>query len=120
METSRAELEALQERCRDHTQNVQQLLVKQEYQRSQAALRKKMLENLDDTQREGKPKVWHCGLLHVPSPCVPEVGIPSQSMWHIMYNINGCFLCELICESFFVLLEQFCCNHLFVVTVCYQ
>ncbi|XP_052228420.1 cilia- and flagella-associated protein 46-like isoform X3 [Dreissena polymorpha] len=56
METSRAELEALQSKCRSHLQNVQQLLVKQEYQRSQAAMRRKMLENLDDSMKGNKPK----------------------------------------------------------------
>ncbi|XP_053406399.1 cilia- and flagella-associated protein 46-like [Mercenaria mercenaria] len=56
METSRAELEALLSKCREHRQNVQQLLVKQEYQRSQAAMRRKMLENLDDSMKSQKPK----------------------------------------------------------------
>ena len=57
METSRAELEGLLNKCREHRQNVQQLLVKQEYQRSQAAMRQKMLENLDDSMKNQKPKV---------------------------------------------------------------
>lgn len=56
METSRAELEGLLNKCREHRQNVQQLLVKQEYQRSQAAMRRKMLENLDDSMKSQKPK----------------------------------------------------------------
>ncbi|XP_060585472.1 cilia- and flagella-associated protein 46-like isoform X2 [Ruditapes philippinarum] len=58
METSRAELEGLLNKCREHRQNVQQLLVKQEYQRSQAAMRRKMLENLDDSMKSQKPKEY--------------------------------------------------------------
>ena len=57
VETSPAELAAVLEKCRDHRQNVQQLLLKQEYQRSQAAMRQKMLENLDDSIKGQKSKV---------------------------------------------------------------
>ena len=57
METSPAELDAVLTKCRDHRQNVQQLLLKQEYQRSQAAMRQKMLENLDDSVKGQKSKV---------------------------------------------------------------
>lgn len=56
-ETNRTDLENLLARCRNHYHNVQQLLVKQEYQRSQAALRQKMLENLDNSMKNQKPKV---------------------------------------------------------------
>jgi hypothetical protein len=64
METSRAELEGLLNKCREHRQNVQQLLVKQEYQRSQAAMRRKMLENLDDSMKSQKPKVC-CTVIYI-------------------------------------------------------
>ena len=57
IETSPRELDAVLTKCRDHRQNVQQLLLKQEYQRSQAAMRQKMLENLDDSVKGQKPKV---------------------------------------------------------------
>lgn len=59
METSRVELEMLLTKCREHRQNVQQLLLKQEYQRSQAAMRRKMLENLDDSMKSQRPKVMY-------------------------------------------------------------
>ncbi|XP_052771669.1 cilia- and flagella-associated protein 46-like isoform X4 [Mya arenaria] len=56
METTRDVLEALQEKCKNHRHNVQQLLVKQESRRSQVALRDKMLANLDDSLQGQKPK----------------------------------------------------------------
>ena len=36
----------------DHKQSVQQLLLKQEYQRAQAMMRQKMLENLDESLKK--------------------------------------------------------------------
>ena len=67
VETSPAELAAVLEKCRDHRQNVQQLLLKQEYQRSQAAMRQKMLENLDDSIKGQKSKVCLVKLLKIQS-----------------------------------------------------
>lgn len=47
-ETSAGMLEKLVKKFQKHKQSVQALLLKQEYQRTQAAQRQKMLENLDE------------------------------------------------------------------------
>ena len=47
--TSAAEIEGLVSEFRTHKQNVMQLLLKQEYQRTQQAQRKRMLQNLTDS-----------------------------------------------------------------------
>ncbi|KAL3864704.1 hypothetical protein ACJMK2_006363 [Sinanodonta woodiana] len=56
VETSRTQLESLLYKCRAHRQNVQQLLLKHEYQRSQVAMRAKMLANLSDEVKDQKSK----------------------------------------------------------------
>ncbi|KAK6186277.1 hypothetical protein SNE40_008346 [Patella caerulea] len=52
IETSPKCIEELIERFNNHKQCVQQLLLKQEYQRTQAALRNKMLENIDNNIKQ--------------------------------------------------------------------
>ncbi|ESP03735.1 hypothetical protein LOTGIDRAFT_237561 [Lottia gigantea] len=52
VETSPKILEELVERFRFHKQSVQQLQLKQEYQRTQAALRNKMLKNIDNSIKQ--------------------------------------------------------------------
>lgn len=51
-ETSPQLLEELLVKFKDHHQSVQTLLLKQEYQRSQAMMRQKMLENLDESLKK--------------------------------------------------------------------
>ena len=49
VETSPQLLDELLCKFEDHRQSVQQMLLKQEYKRSQAMMRQKMLENLDES-----------------------------------------------------------------------
>ena len=98
VETSPAELEAVLEKCRDHRQNVQQLLLKQEYQRSQAAMRQKMLENLDDSIKGQKSKVsmWAMSQvnlsLEVCDPvCLKPVYSASQDAQRLGFCVNTNF-----------------------------
>jgi hypothetical protein len=51
-ETSPQLLDELLTKFEEHHQNVQTLLLKQEYQRSQAMMRQKMLENLDESLKK--------------------------------------------------------------------
>ena len=62
MESSARLLDELVSKFQQHKQSVQQLLLKQEYQRTQAALRQKMLQNLDDgmKQQETKARLETC------------------------------------------------------------
>ncbi|CAG2203029.1 Cilia- and flagella-associated protein 46 [Mytilus edulis] len=52
VETSPQLLDELLTKFADHKQSVQQLLLKQEYQRAQAMMRQKMLENLDESLKK--------------------------------------------------------------------
>ncbi|XP_071090002.1 cilia- and flagella-associated protein 46-like [Haliotis cracherodii] len=58
VDTSPHQLEELISKFRLHKQNFQQMLLKQEYQRTQAALRSRMLENLEDgmKQQDARPQ----------------------------------------------------------------
>ena len=57
-ETSPHLLEELLTKFKEHHQSVQTLLLKQEYQRSQAMMRQKMLENLDESlQKQAQVKI---------------------------------------------------------------
>ncbi|XP_041368336.1 cilia- and flagella-associated protein 46-like isoform X2 [Gigantopelta aegis] len=58
METSARLLNELVSKFQQHKQSVQQLLLKQEYQRTQAALRQKMLQNLDDNMKQQEAKLF--------------------------------------------------------------
>ena len=52
VETSPQLLDELLTKFAEHKQSVQQLLLKQEYQRAQAMMRQKMLENLDESLKK--------------------------------------------------------------------
>ncbi len=65
METDPRQLEHLLTKFHNHNQSVQQMLLKQEYQRTQAALRSRMLENLDNSVKDGESRVLKLALVHI-------------------------------------------------------